>query len=74
MLKRELSSVQKMMDQLTISKENERDALQKNLEELQNEHEMLKNELNEVIILKIYQYHGFIIKNHLTVVRCASQK
>ena len=50
MLKRELSSVQKMMDQLTISKENERDALQKNLEELQNEHEMLKNELNETII------------------------
>jgi len=49
MLKRELASVQRMMDQLTLTKENERDALKKDLEELQNAHEYLKNELNEVI-------------------------
>ena len=48
MLKRELASVQRMMDQMTLTKEKERDALKTNLEELQNEHEIFKNELNEV--------------------------
>ena len=45
MLKGELTSVQRMMDQMTLAKENERDVLQTNLEELLIQHEALKNEL-----------------------------
>lgn len=61
MLKRELASVQRMMDQMTLTKEKERDALKTNLVELQNEHEILKNELNE--LLDVHSNNKELLKN-----------
>ena len=43
LLKQELSSVQRLMDEMTQAKEKEKRELQKNFDELQLEHETLKN-------------------------------
>ena len=42
-LRKELASIQRLMDELASAKEMERDVLQSRLDELQMEHEALKN-------------------------------
>jgi hypothetical protein len=45
-LKKELASVQRLMDDLATAKERELTDLQKQLEDLQSDHEALKNRRN----------------------------
>ena len=50
-LRKELASVQRLMDELASAKEMERDVLQSRLDELQMEHEALKNKDYSVLNL-----------------------
>ena len=51
LLKQELSSVQRLMDEMTQAKEKEKRELQKKFDELQLEHETLKNVSTVIICL-----------------------
>ncbi len=48
-LRKELASIQWLMDELASAKEMERDVLQSRLDELQMEHEALKNKDHSVL-------------------------
>lgn len=53
-----MSSVQRLMDELASAKEMERDVLQTRLDELQSEHEALKNK--DYSVRFIYASQHFI--------------
>jgi len=54
-LKQELSSVQRLMDEMTQAKEEEKRELQKKFEELQLEHETMKNVSTVIYYLPFFK-------------------
>ena len=58
LLKQELSSVQRLMDEMTQAKEEEKRELQKKFDELQLEHELLKKE--STVIIRYFPLKQFI--------------